>query len=251
MIVVCPFFVSRYLSYRSAVFPWRQVVLPQFWLARRDSTSSKYGCWGSLCFVVIFSAFFLGFSGRVCSVVGASVFAATIYRCGARHCHYCNLPDHIPSSLRSSCSFLRFILDDPLSASHSRRPSLFITTFSARRRGESEWITRSRSPKHRRRESEWISLRLMDSPTFLINFALSMLWCSTSFYQCASCRLNWWQSTLHHTSFPRTDIHVWLPSQRHPSRRYILHLDTWGLDTLLASIALLLILGVFWTFCWL
>ena len=32
---------------------------------------------------------------------------------------------------------------------------------------ESEWITRSRSPKHRRGESEWISLRLMDSPTFL------------------------------------------------------------------------------------
>ena len=124
MIVVCPFFVSRYLSYRSAVFPWRQVVLPQFWMSRRDSTSSKYGCWGSLCFVVIFSAFFLGFPGRVCSVLGASVFAATIYRCGARHSHRCNLPDHIPSSLRSACSFLHFILADPLSASHSRRPSL-------------------------------------------------------------------------------------------------------------------------------
>ncbi len=114
IIVLCPFFVSRYLSYRSAVtsFPWRQVVLPQFWLPRRGSTSSKYGCWGSLCFVVIFSAFFLGFSGRVCSVVGASVFAATIYRCGARHSHRCNLPDHIPSSLRSSCSFLRFFLEN-------------------------------------------------------------------------------------------------------------------------------------------
>ncbi len=123
MIVVCPFFVSRYLSYRSVVFPCRQVVLPQFWLPRRGSTSSKYGCWGSLCFVVIFSAFSLGFSGRVCSVVGASVFAATIYRCGARHSHRCNLPDHIPSSLRSSYysfpSFsptisLYYILDDPL-----------------------------------------------------------------------------------------------------------------------------------------
>ena len=120
-----------------------------------------------MCFVVIFSAFFLGFSGRVCSVVGASVFAATIYSCGARHSHRCNLLDHIPSSLRSSCSFLRFILDDPLSASHSRRPSLCIKTFSPHRRGESEWITRSRSPKHRRGESEWISLRLVDSPTFL------------------------------------------------------------------------------------
>jgi hypothetical protein len=120
-IVLCPFFVSRYLSYRSEVFPWRQVVLPQFWLSRRDSTSSKYGCWGSLCFVVIFSEFFLGFSGRVCSVVGASVFASTIYRCGARHSHHYNLPDNIPSSLRSSCSFLRFILTDTLSAlQHSR-----------------------------------------------------------------------------------------------------------------------------------
>jgi hypothetical protein len=93
-------------------------------------------------------------------VVGTSVFATTIYRCGARPSHHCNLPDHIPSSLRSSCSFLRFILADPLSVSHSRRPSLCITTFSSHER--------------RRGESEWISLRLMDSPTFL----------STSFSAC-------------------------------------------------------------------
>ena len=138
-----------------------------------------------MCFVVIFSAFSLGFPGRVCSVVGASVFAATIYRCGARHSHRCNLPDHIPSSLRSSCSFLCFILDDPLSASHSRRPSLCITTFSPHRRGESEWITRSRSPKHRRGENEWISLRRGFAYVF-INFAFNMLWWSTRFYQCAS-----------------------------------------------------------------
>ena len=38
--------------------------------------------------------------------------------------------------------FLHHILADPL---------------SAHRRGESEWITRSRSPKHRRGESEWIT----------------------------------------------------------------------------------------------
>ena len=108
-----------------------------------------------MCFVVIFSAFFLGFSGRVCSVVGASVFAATIYRCGARHSHRCNLPDHIPSSLRSSYSFLRFIFADHLFALHSRRPSFL-------------HHKRSRSPKHRRGESEWIprSTLLMDSPTF-------------------------------------------------------------------------------------
>ncbi len=67
-----------------------------------------------------------------------------------------------------------------------------------------------------------------------------LLW-STRFYQCASWRLaswrlHWWQSTLHHAAFPSADIHVWIPFQRHPFRRYILHLDTWGLDTLLASI---------------
>ncbi len=67
-----------------------------------------------------------------------------------------NLPDHITSSLRSSCSFLL-----------TRRPSFCIKTFSPHRRRESEWITRSRSPKHRRGESEWISLLLIDSPTFL------------------------------------------------------------------------------------
>ena len=85
-------------------------------------------------------------------------------------------------------------------------------------------------------ESEWISLRLMDSNGFtngfsyvFINFALRMLWWSTHFYQCASWRLHWWQSTSHHVAFPSTDIHVWLPSQWYPSRRYMLHLDTWGL----------------------
>ena len=107
-----------------------------------------------MCFVVIFSAFFLGFSGRVCSVVGASVFAATIYRCGARHSHRCNLPDHIPSSLRSSYSFLRFIFADHLFALHSRRPSFL-------------HHKRSRSPKHRRGESEWIPRSTPNgSPTF-------------------------------------------------------------------------------------
>jgi hypothetical protein len=49
----------------------------------------------------------LVFSGRVCSVVVTSVFTVTIYRCGSRHCHRYNLPDHIPSSFHSSCSFLR------------------------------------------------------------------------------------------------------------------------------------------------
>jgi hypothetical protein len=127
-------------------------VLPQIWV------------WGSFwflllflrCIVTVFLCVHWRFSGRVCSVVVASVFATTISSFGARHFHRCNLPDHIPSSLRSSCSFFRFILADPLSSSHSRRPSLCITTFSPYRRGESEWITRSHSPKHRRGESDCI-----------------------------------------------------------------------------------------------
>jgi len=92
----------------------------------------KYGCgirFGFLllffrCIVTVLLRNLWRFSGRVCSVVGASVFATTISRCGARHFHRCNLPDHITSSPRSSRSFLRFILADPLSASHSRRPFL-------------------------------------------------------------------------------------------------------------------------------
>ncbi len=127
------------------------------------------------------------------------------------------------SSPRSSRSFLRFILTDPLSASHSHRPSLCIT-----KHGVALLNT----------ESEWIRLLLMDSPTFL---STSRSACfgdlsSTRFYQCSSWRLHWCQSTSHHTAFPSADIHVWFPSQWHPFRCYILHLDTWGLDTLLASI---------------
>ena len=46
---------------------------------------------------------------------GASAFfAAAIYRCGVRNFLRCNLPDDIPSSLRSSRSFLRLIFLDPL-----------------------------------------------------------------------------------------------------------------------------------------
>ncbi len=106
-----------------------------------------------MCFVVVFSAFFLGFPGRVCSVVGASVFAVTIYRCGARHSHRCNLPDHIPSSLRSSYSFLRFIFADHLLALHSRRPSFFIKGVALLNTEEG-------------RVNGYQGVRLMDSPTF-------------------------------------------------------------------------------------
>ena len=104
-----------------------------------------------MCFVVIFSAFFLGFPGRVCSVVGASVFAATIYRCGARHSHH--LPDHISSSRLSSYSFLRFIFGDHLVALHSRRPSFCITKGVALLNTEEG------------RVNGYQGVRLMDSPT--------------------------------------------------------------------------------------
>ncbi len=72
------FFVSRYLSYRSSVLPWRQVVLRQFWLPRRDSTSSNTGV-GFVLFLLLFLwyiaplAIIDAFPGRVCSDVDASV----------------------------------------------------------------------------------------------------------------------------------------------------------------------------------
>jgi hypothetical protein len=123
--------------YRRAVFPCRQVVLPQFWLPRRGSTP-QIRVWGSFWFLLLFlrcivtvSLYNLWrFSGRVCSVVGASVFATTISRCGARHFHRCNLPDHIPSSPRSLRSFLRFILADPLCITFSPTLSLNMESLS-------------------------------------------------------------------------------------------------------------------------
>jgi len=69
-----PFFVSRCFSHRSAVFPWRQVVLPQFWLPRRDSTSSNTGGVGFVLFLLLFlccivSLAITGDFGRAFSIV--------------------------------------------------------------------------------------------------------------------------------------------------------------------------------------
>jgi hypothetical protein len=131
---------------------------------------------------------------------------------------------------------------------HSRRPSLCIT-FSPSlslyhktrcdcpnyRRGESEWITRSRSPKHRRGESEWIGLLLMDSPTFS---STSRSACFGDLHASTSAHHDVYTGgslLSHHASIPSADIHVWFPSQWHPSRHYILHSDTWGLCTLFTS----------------
>ena len=112
-IVPSPFFVLRCFSHRSALFPCRKVVLPQFWLPRRGSTSSNTGGVGvRFVFVVIslllfplvtIGDFSVGYFPLWCQCI----FAAAIYRCGARNFHRCNFPDHIPSSLRSSRSFLR------------------------------------------------------------------------------------------------------------------------------------------------
>ena len=105
----------------------------------------KYGCgvrFGFLllflrCVVTVLLCNHWRFSGRVCSVVGASVFATTISRCGARHFHRCNLPDHIPSSSRSLRSFLRFILADPLCITFSPTLSLNMESLSyTQKRGE-------------------------------------------------------------------------------------------------------------------
>ncbi len=121
--------------------------------------------WCSLFFVVIFSAF-LGFPGRVCSVVGASVCAATIYRCGARHSHRCHLLDHIPSSLRSSCSFLRLIFLDPLSPSEQGvRVFIFLLEFFLAQKSSLD-----RAPRW---ESDWITWSLDDA---IVSPTLYILW---------------------------------------------------------------------------
>ena len=99
-------------------------------------------------------------------------------------------------------SCLRYSLVDPLFSSHHNTKTqnscfrfLFLSSSSHRRvqlcrRGESDWTD--------------VTLRYsLTSPTF--TSLLDLL-----------------------RTFPREDIHVWFPSQRHPSRNYVLHLDTWG-----------------------
>ena len=107
----------------------------------------KYGCGGRFVFVVIFSPAFSSLTiifGRVFFIV------VLVHFFRVRNCHHSNLPDHIPSSIRSSCSFLHLILVDPLSGPKtSSRISvfLFLSSSSHRRthslrsrngRGESE-----------------------------------------------------------------------------------------------------------------
>jgi hypothetical protein len=111
--------------YRRAVFPCRQVVLPQFWLPRRGSTP-QIRVWGSFWFLLLFLRCIVTvlicnhwrFSGRVCSVVGASVF-----------CHY-NFPlwcsSFSPLQLTRPHHFVASLFA-LFSSLHSRRPSLCIT----------------------------------------------------------------------------------------------------------------------------
>ena len=97
--------------------------------------------WCSLFFVVIFSDF-LGFPGRVCSVVDASVCVSTIYRCGARHCsHRCNLPDDIPVVASLFVIFPSLNFPRPGLSLHQNKEfalSFFFWSSSSRRRAP--WI---------------------------------------------------------------------------------------------------------------
>ena len=85
-------------------------------------------------------------------------------------------------------------------------------------------------------ESEW-----MDWLTFLmICRHLHLRWLRVQhalvFYMLLPVRMTSWvvHNLVTSTRFATSriswssDIHVWLPSQRHPSRCYVLHLDTWG-----------------------
>jgi hypothetical protein len=109
------------------------------------------------------------------------IVAATIYRCGDRNFHRCNLPDHITSSLRSSSSFLRFIFLDPPTRS-SRFHFFFWSSSSqkssldrAPRLGEGRMICL---------DSGWTTLLdTMVSLTFTSfdNYVFSMIWCCTCF----------------------------------------------------------------------
>lgn len=110
--------------------------------------------------------------------------------------HHCNLPGHIPSSLRSLCSFSRLILVDPRSAPKtSSRISIFC--FWVLPRGEELMHC---VPERGRGESDcdWI----MSWITLLHPLATTRSACF---------------------GFTSADIHVWLPCLRHPFRRYVLH----------------------------
>ena len=167
------------------------MVLPQFWLPRRGSTSSNTGGVGFVLFLLLFLCCIVSFGDHWRFSVGYfplwcwCIFAATIYRCGARNFHRCNLPDHIPSSLGSSYSFLRLIF--PRSSLSTTGSLCFHFSFwefflaqkssldRAPRRGEGRVICL---------DSGWTTLLdAMVSLTFTSfdNYAFSMLWCCTCF----------------------------------------------------------------------
>ena len=182
-------------------------------------------------FVVIFSAF-LGSSGRVRSVVGASVCAATIYRCGARHSHRCNLPDDIPSSLRSSCSFLRLIFLDPLSPSEQGvHAFIFLLEFFLAQKSSLDRAPRRGEGRVIELLGVWMTQWFRRQSTSFGIYAFSMHWCFTCFDSSDDIisvhnDVQVWLrlATFHFLCiFPTVDIHVCLSSLRHPSRRYVLH----------------------------
>ena len=110
-------------------------------------------------------------------------------------------------------------------------------------------------PKHLTVPGAWSNgyqgVRLMDSPTFSStsrSACFGDLHASTSSHIVMSAHHDVYTGgcLLHFASyaaFPSADIHVWLSYLRYSSRRYILHLDTWGLHTFFTSIVHFLTAG--------
>jgi hypothetical protein len=176
------------------------VVLPRFWLTRRDSTSSNTGVGFVLFFVVIslldcyfddhwwfsvgyVSLFALVFLPLQSTVVVLVILTAATYPTTS---HRRFVLRALSFASFSATLSLYHILADPLYTPQNKES--FSYTLE---RGE--WMDNKEcSPKHRRGESEWIRLCLMDSTTFYQLRVQHVLGWSTRFYQWQSWRLHWW-----------------------------------------------------------
>ena len=160
-----PFFVSHCLPLQMSGFPLSvRVSYTTFWQSRRGRTPSNHVMGqGFVVFSCYLLCIFLCFSGRVCSVVGAIVFAATIYRCGARHSYRCNLPENI-------VSFLRLIFLDPLSPSKQGvHAVIFLLEFFLAQKRSLDRAPRCREGRVDCLESGWTTrLDAMVPPTIYI-----------------------------------------------------------------------------------
>ena len=236
LIVLCPFFVLRCLSYRSVVSPWRQVVLPQFWLPRRGSLvppqntvvgflGVRFCCYFLWHIFPIGDPFCLGiFHGGSCVCLPAFPFFVVLVNLTT---------ESYPVTLSFlSSSWLRpFLqpLSTPKTSSHTVSFGFLFLSSSSHRRVH---VLHSRTRK-RESDCDWIMnwVTLLDEwfhrhgalyvsllPVPMTSWVFIMTYRSDyDFLHFAS-----------YTVFPSTDIHVCLPSNRHPFRCYSLHLDTWG-----------------------